>query len=260
MTRDQYIHYADQYVDGARKISIRNTKPIVEKDTYALNLEHSYGNYDLYFNPEGELLYSVHFENITFRTVYGYDNKGQLVVIMQVRLDTGELMELATFMYDEDGRVLLEHIRENDFNMDFENSEDRFHKYENNREEILSSCLIEPDVRNIEVITYCEKTALVKDRTIRIDGKLVLRVTHEYRDDGSVVREIYNSESRPPYEVNEYLRGEHGLISVCKHRSEESSSVTKYVFTFDDRGEWTNRVSVVDGEPKHNVDRKIEYY
>ncbi len=258
MTHDEYIHYADQYVDGAQKISIRSTKPVIEKETYSLNLEHSFGNYDLYFNTEGVLLYSVHFENNKFRTVYGYDNKGQLVTSMQVKLDTGELMELSTFDYDGDGRLILERCHENDFDLNFEDSEDRIHKYYDNTEEIVTLCQIEPDAKHVEIVTYDEASGLVTDRTIKSDDKLVIRVAHEYSDE-SVIRRIYSCKSVEPYEVSEYIRGEHRLITTCKHRSDESSCIFKYVFTFDEKGEWTSRVSLEDGEPKHNVERKIDY-
>lgn len=259
MTHDEYIHYADQYVDGAQKISIRSTTPVIEKDTYSLNLEHSFGNYDLYFNPEGELLYSVHFENTKFRIVYGYDNKGKLVSSMQVKLHTGELMELSTFDYDGDGRLIFERCRENDFDLGFENSEDRIHKYYDNTEEIVTLCQIEPDATHVEIVTYDEESGLVTDRTITSDDKLVIRVTHEYGDE-SVIRRIYSCKSEEPYEVSEYIRGEHGFVSECRCDSEGTSYVTQYAFTFDEKGEWTSRVSLEDGEPKHSVDRKIEYY
>lgn len=260
MTLDEYKKYAAEYIDGARKISIRNSKPVIEQSTFYFNLEQSFGNYDLYFSPEGRLLYSVNFEKTEFKTTYGYNDGGLLVAAMMVKLSNGELMELSTFAYDSDGRVITESINVNDFDLDFENSEERIHSYKGNQEKILSSCSLEPEEGYTEIITYDKESGLIKDKTIRRDTLLILRIAYQYREDGSVVREIFSKEDEPPSEAIKYCPGEHGLIAESKHRSKESSSVIKYIYTFDEKGQWTNRMTLEEGEPKYSCDRVIVYY
>jgi hypothetical protein len=170
MILNDFKHYKSQYVKGAKKISIRSTKPVIEYKTFALRIEPSFGNYDLHFNKNGRLLQSIHNETDKFQIVYAYNEDSSLTIALKFLIDSNELMELSQIEYDDHRRVLFESTQVQDKDFECKILEEKTHSYSGNMEEILMTSIVEEEGDLKVIITFDDNKRLLKKTGILFSG------------------------------------------------------------------------------------------
>src|ERR1700741_3479853 len=119
MFLDEYEKYIAHYEKGAKKISMRSSYPKVStRENPSIKMEKSHGNFDLYFNRQGTLLHSIHFERENYRNVYTYDSKRKVVKIVRIKFENNILLEQSEFTYDAENRSINEVSNHYYYNLD----------------------------------------------------------------------------------------------------------------------------------------------
>lgn len=261
MILDEFINYSSQYEQGIKRISFRSTYLKVMKDPIELKMEKTQGNYDLVFSQRGILLHSVHFDRRhNYKIIYGYNNSRNLIVAMQLLSEKNELISVSEFTYDSIQRIETEMIRKFDSCSNLVITEEHIHKYLENKEELNMTSDNEDENDHIIYYTFDGENRIIEERAIRNSDELVWWHKNEYDKEGNIIKEISLDESGHPDGISEYFHYDNGLTSGYIYKSSTLNYKREISSTLNERGHWTNQIILIDGEPRFNYERTIEYY
>lgn len=252
--------FISQYEKGAKKISLRSTRPTIIKENFHLKLEPAHGNYDLFFNKNGVLLHSVHTErNKSYKIIYGYNKEGAIHTAMQLISEKNELVEISEFIYDENGRIETELCRA--FSSSFgETLKERIHSYSENTEEIFMTSDDKDEDEHTLYLTFDKNKRKIEEKAVRNNEELVWWNKSEYNEKGELIKEISLNEKGEQDGLYEFFPNPNGIESGYRYSSRDSNYLREYAFEFNEKNIWISQVMINDGEPKYCYNRVIEYY
>lgn len=261
MFLNEFKKYNSQYEKGIKKISVRSSYPKIVKNPIDLKMEKSYGNYDLFFNRKGILLYSVHTEkHNNFKVIYGYNRKGILIAAMSLLSENNELLSTSEFAYDEKGRIETETCRFFYYSSEYDKMEEHIHTYTDNKEKILMTSDDEDEDEHALYLTYNSNQRVIEEKAVRNEEELVWWHKNEFDKDNNLIREISLGVDGEPDGVLEFLPVKNGLASGYNCISKDNNYLREYSYTLNEKGHWINQVVMNDGEPRYFYDRTIVYY
>jgi len=257
----EFENYRSEYEKGARKISLRSSRPNRPEQSGVLQPEPFQDKDDLFFNRKGLLLHSVHKrKNKNYKMIYGYNHREILVRIMSLLSETNTLQSLSEFEYDEKGRLVKEVVRSFHFGSESDFITENIHNYEGNTETVFITTNLE-DADECKIYTvYDRKQQVIEEKAILNEVELVWWLKNEYDKDGNLLKEISLDENGETEGIDEYTPFDNGLSSGYHYKSEETSYQREYFFKYNERGHWIHQVTKDDGESKYFFDRTIEYY
>ena len=261
MFLDEYSKYFSQYEKGAKKICHRSSLQKIDTVKIELHFEKSHGNYDLYFNKQGVLLHSVHFEKSkNYKIIYGYTRMGKLVSTMQLMSETNELLELSEFTYDDKERISKEVSRSFEYNTYPPTLRESEHYYDGNLTKTFLTSSDDEDNDCTFYSTFDEHNKLIETKTIRQEDELVYWNKYEYDETGLLIREISLDENGKQDGLYEFLPDKNGLSSGYRFSSSENCYLREVAYEFNNKAHWINQVLITDGEPRYFYEREIDYY
>jgi len=262
MFLDEFEKYNSQYKKGIKKITFRSSYPKILKEPIDLTLEKSHGNYDLFFNRKGLLLHSVHTEkNYNYKVIYGYNNKGILIAAMRLLSEKNILLSLSEFIYDKKERIKTETCHYQYFTSGYDETEQYIHTYTNNKEEIYMTTDNKEEDEHTLYLTYdSKKHRVIEEKAIRNEDELVWWHKNEYDKEDNLVKEFSLNKNGNTDGVYEFFPPINGMDAGYNFADKDSQYRRDYSYTFNDKGHWTNRVVMNDGEPRYFHERIIEYY
>ncbi len=257
----EFENYRSEYEKGARRISVRSSRPNRPEQPGVLQPEPFQDNDDLFFNRKGLLLHSVHKRrNKNYKVIYGYNYNGILISIMSLLSETNTLQSLSEFEYDEKGRLLKEVVRTFYFGSGSDFINENIHAYDGNNETVFMTTNVE-DADEYTIYTiYDSKQQVIEEKSICNMDELIDWFRYEYDADGNLIKEISLDENGETEGIVEYIHFDNGLSSGYHYKSEETSYQREYFLKYNERGHWIHKVTKDNGEPKYFFDRTIEYY
>ncbi len=258
---DTINDYRSKYKDGMKLLSQKKHKITIEKTSFDLVLEdYFHESYDLHFDSRGLLNESLHYENYaTYKINYYYNGQDLLLLAICSNPKNYKLKSISEFSYDNKGRIEIETIRYFSSFSDYISTEQYIHTYTDNKEVIVKLGINE-DEEFIFYNTYDLKQRLIESIVIRDDEEVMYWYKNEYNNSGELIKTIDFDDAGNQIDMNEYYEFRDGLRLVHLRKSKESSSVNEFHYITDEKGNWTNRVNIFDGEPEYVYKRKIEYY
>jgi hypothetical protein len=261
MFLDEYLKYFGEYEKGARKICRRSSFQKIDKIKIELHFEKTQGNYDLYFNKQGLLLHSVHFEtHKNYKIIYGYNRKGKLLSTIQLMSESNELLELSQFTYDVKGRISKEIVYSYEYNTYPPSLRECEHSYDGNCTKTL---LKSSDDEN----NYCtffsifdNENKLIETKAIRHEDELMYWNKYEYDCAGLLKKEISLDENGFQVGLYEFLPHINGLSKGYRFSSSDKSYLREIAYEFNEKGHWITQVLFNDDEPRYFYEREIDYY
>jgi hypothetical protein len=257
------IKYIDQYVKGASRISVRSSIPKIDLAQIELRMVNSFGNYDLYFNLDGKLLMSVDLDKKrNIKAIYCYGASGKLVSIIELLLDTNELIEISEFSFDVNGRLSKEIYHTS---YDMSNKPSFITKYIHTYKGLkikTAITTIPADWVHFIYSTFNVQNKKIEEKTIRKaeEDELVFWLKYEYDSNGCLIKEIDLYENGSVDSSIDYYYYPNGLHSGCRYTSKTDNYLTEIQYVFNERGHWINSVSLSDNDPFQFCDRAIEYF
>ncbi len=259
MLLDEFEDYCAQYEKEAKKISFRSSRLKIIKDNPHLKIEPSHSNFDLYFNREGLLLHSVHFErNIKVKIIYGYDKRKRIISIMKLSCVKNELIEISEFTYNVKGRIEIENIRSFYNNPDWNEVTKHIHTYLDNQEKIFITSDNDDEDEYTFCMTYDNNKMVVEGKAIRNEDELIWWGKNEYNETGVLVKEISIDENGEQEIIYELIPKEKTTDNIADSKNLHNQG--ENIYKYNKNGHWINKVWVDDGVPKEIYDRTIEYY
>ena len=223
--------------------------------------EKSFGNYDLYFDKDGMLLQSMHFEKeMPYKIIFCYDRKRILVKTVKLAQFKNELSEICDFIYDDQNRIITEKCRYIYYSYGGgESVSENIHTYTENKEEILMKS--EDDDDCTFYLIYDEKHRVIEDKGIHNDGDLVWWNKYIYNEEGVLQKQIsLNGNGDEEDGIYEYFTSNNGEKDGYKYTSKDSNYLREYTYEYNEKKAWVKQTMFTDGEPKIFYERAIEYY
>lgn len=257
-----YERYVSQYAKGAKKIAHRSSYPKIEQaGKLDIKLEKSHGNYDLYFNNKGVLLWSFHYEkSVAFKNIYAYDRKGKIIRIMKLSIDANELIGIGKFYYDKQGRIKKEIMFDFLYALNCIDRRDYIHTYKGNTL-VTDMLATDAEAEGRSITIYDDNNRAIENKLIRSGDELVSWEKNEYGQDGNLIKRISLDENGKEDGVYEYFKNQNGndcFRYTSKNGKEKFEK--EYSYTYDERGAWIYQAVIGDGIPQWFYERKIEYY
>lgn len=264
MFLNEFETYNAQYEVGAKKISLRTSRPkIVKDENPPVKMERSHGNYDLYFNRQGILLYSQHIEKSKpFKILYGYSRMKRLAGAMKLSLLDNELISVGEFYYDEQGRIESEQCCEFYYgslgeHVDF--SEYKHLYSENSKVISMTNDSADLDEHTL-YLTFDNNNRVIEDKTFRNEDEFLSWDKFEYNEFGVLIKQISLNEGGEQYGYYEYKPLIHGLSSGYKYTSDDINYEWEHIYEFNEKQAWIHEVMLNNGEPMWFHERKIIYF
>lgn len=260
MFLDEFVKLSSQYRKGIKSISFRSIHPKVEKNTYALELKESHGNYELFFNSKGRLTHSLHHDKpFKCTMVFGYGPGSKLIATSKLHTEDQSLLELTQYYYDRAGRIkkeinwnFYEHFRWN-------NSDKAIHTYtEDTRIMVLPKSKSSGEDATF-ISRYDKQGRIIEEKAFGEPTDIIWWYRNEYNSAGELVREISLNENGEEDGVYEYLPFKDGLTTGYRYKTNEERYLKEYKYTNDEKGNWISQVVLVNGEPQYIYEREIIY-
>jgi hypothetical protein len=266
MTDKRYVHRRDcrvqkHYVSHAKQIAFRSVRAKIAKEEPYLNIQETPGNFDLVFSEDGRLLESIHLDTGNpFSIVYVYSKK-RLIRAIKLNRVNNEIIEISEFTYDDRGkRIVAENWRSFiGVILDGGDTEVRIHKYDKNKETICITSSFH-DFEAFFYKTYNDKNLLVEEKAIRGTDDLMYWSKFRYGPDQDLVEEISLDEDGKDDGVYQFAHHKTGVSTGYTFQSEQRSYVKEYVYVFNKKDHWINKIVLTNGEPGYSYERTIEYY
>lgn len=260
MFLDEFLKYSSQYRKGIKSISLRSTRPKIEKNTYALELIESHGNYELFFNSKGTLTHSVHHDKPYKCTmVFGYSGS-KLIATSKLHTKDQNLLELTQYYYDQSCRIKKE-VNWNFYGYFRWNDNDKaLHTYTEDSRIIVLPKSKSSDDEATFITRYDKQGRIIEEKSFIEPNDLMSWSRNEYNSAGELVRKISLDENGIEDGVYEYLPYKDGLSTGYRYKSHKESYLKEYRYTYNEKGHWISQVMMTDGEPTYFYDRAIQYY
>jgi hypothetical protein len=260
MFLDDFEKYSSQYEGGIKRISFRSMVPKIEKKSYTLELARAHGNYELFFNDNGALTHSVHHDGpYKFTMVFGYRYGNKLIVASKLNTKDQQLLELTQYYYDKSERIQKE-INWNFYEGFRWNNNDRaLHTYTEDSHITFhpKSKIFKNDATFIT--KYDRLGKMIEEKAFREPDDIFWWDRYEYSSDGELLRQISLDENGIEDGVYDYFGCERGLTAGYRYKSDKLNYLREYQYTYNERGHWTTKVSLRDGQPQHFYEREIVY-
>lgn len=259
MFLNTYEEYCSHYVTGAKKITLNSSYPKITKEPISLKLEKSYGNYSLYFNKNGQLVQSIHFEKSPpyFKIIYGYDKKGNLVSAMKLVIVKNELISISNFTYDNKGRVLTEKVHSP---LGYKVNYEKFYIYSNKGKEVLiTNDKGEPEGHTF-LYTYDKNFRVIEVKGMLMDGEIFSWNKMKYDKTGNLIEEISLDENEVIHGTYSYFPNKNGLPMGYSFKSKDLNYQRTYSYKFNEKGHWIEKAMFNDEEPRYYYKRTLEYF
>jgi len=264
MFLSEFKKLTSHYQEGAMKISFRSAEPVIITENLQLKMEYTKGNYDLYFNEEGRLTVSVHFDEYkNVRIMYGYDKHKRLSSAIEVTPVENVFKELSEFTYDDQGRLASETCRTNRRNDQQMHVAWYVYSYSGNKEKI-SAYSTDQDENVVEYSfhnVYDKGNRLIQSKGIVGKRKFVSFHKYEYDSEGNLIRQdSLNSKSKiistfqyhPPFTA--FTKSSLTFISKNQNYQEDN------IYTYNERNHWIHMATLLNGNPSTFCTREILYY
>ena len=258
---DSYKKYCSKYKDGMKFLSQKMHKITIETKSFDLVMEAQFNNtYRLYFNLEGLLTESFHNGwDCIYKINYFYNHKSVLISVTCSKLHNYELCSTSEFTYDSKGRIKIETVRHFSFNSNLIWTEQHIHTYNENKEIINILGLYNKDDEFMIYKTYDINHNLIESLTYRNIDEIISWKKNKYNSNGELIRSIILDDKEKLIDVLKYYRFKDGLKSVHLRKSKISNFVSEYHYTIDEKGNWTNKIHIYNGEPRFVTNRTTEY-
>lgn len=253
MFYDDYLRYKNHYSKDIKKIKYKSHFYNLDKDNHDVKITKMAGNFDLFFNEEGQLVESITYVNKTSHAKYYYEDserESNLYLIEETSLGYIYADTVSEFYYDFKNRIALQKIChvldevEVQINTVYlENKMIEF--YDNINDENYSG---------YEVYTY-ENEQLRKHSTYSKNREKIQSLEYIYDNDKNTVTER-------DHDDNETLKffDSAGRIKEYIYDYEGNKVRRKYEYIFNDKNDWVTMLVTDNNEPKFITDREIEYY
>lgn len=255
---EEYQKFASQYSSGIRSIKFRSYYPkTLANPTPDLNLKSAHGNYDLFFSKNGILTSSYHFDTPKPKIIYyAYNHNKRLVRLLSVFQKDIILDFITELTYNSSGKLIKEVVNELYYD---EIKRIKNYQYEANNviieffdEEDHDPCFIHQN--------YDSTKHMIEEKMLAIDDAIHYWERYEYNSAGLKVKIIPLDEHGNPESLYEYNFDDKGNEIGYKFTSVDLNYSKENIYQFDDKGNWTNKIILRDGEPQHIYEREIEYY
>jgi hypothetical protein len=249
----------NHYVKGAKKISLKSTSLNIESKSLDLEFKKSFGNFHLLFSKAGALTLSLHSEyKLYYKVTYSYSKSGLLLAAMNTSLSEQILYSTSVFKYDNSGNLIFERFTPfDDASVSKYEIEERTLSYKDNYVEVN----FKDNKPEKCFLTYSlnPNKDIIEEKMLRNDA-LVYWERNEYNIDRSINRIISLNEDGKQDGVDIYLPYLNGLETGFRHISQGKEFTKEYQYQFNEKGHWTNKTILLDGEPQYFYDREIVYY
>lgn len=246
--------YHEQYVYGARKISVKTVRVKNDKETGHI-INEPKGINVLFFNKKGILIVSWHFvtHEKCRKIIYAYDNEKRLATEMVLLKETNELEQLNEYGYDSEGRIETEKFHSFFFDYDDLITEYKY-IYGHNTETVYMSNSIDEDGNGVIYTKYDDQERIIESKTIR-NNEFEDWEKIEYDDMGNIIREVSLDENE--VETIIFPKASNPINNLTGIDSDSNNDT---IYTYNEKGHWIIKVEKKNLEQYFYSERIIEYY
>ena len=239
------------------KIVESATYKIKNEDTASSKLELSYK--DVYsYDYEGRLLSRNTFKSNGDPSVswgYEYDKFGNQTVLKMIGKDSAIRM-IAAMTYNKVGQV-IETKRRTDM---------LIHKYDKKGNNVeLKGNYLDGRFKEFSKFFYDEKGRNIKITSFKEDGEVSVIITKKYDNNGNEIEfQWFNSEHKLDFFTKNKYDNQNNLIEKVQYKVKSGdtviSCITKKVYEYDLKGNYTKQTTYINGKPKWLVKQNIIYH
>lgn len=211
--------YKNSYMVEKNQYNTQNI--LTDKIQYDVDTKGNVLRENLYLNKE----------TIQYITAYEYDSKNRKTLETSTDNNTGKLIYKTVFQYEGDHLISVETF--------------------NGKDNSLASS---------QKYSYDEKGNLLKEYTL--DGNTKEEIVDQYVYDakGNKTERVYTKNGQPLVKMTYAYDAKGSLAEEATYDEVNKTTYTRsYAYTYDEKGNWTQKVVKIDKKPSFIVERKITY-
>lgn len=245
--------YYSMFVKGAKMVSISSYYH------HKQGFNKAFGNYDLYFNFNGQLTKSIHTEeHKSYEIYYSYDSQGKFFKAEKWNLISKQLEERTEYTYDRKGRILTEKCLSFYPRLNKNITTLITHTYKEQVE--VTVITSEDDDQYTTFYTSDAKGRLIEEKSFYKREGFHEWIRHEYDENDIQIRRILLDKKGELYLAYEFFPEKNGLNTGYKCISLDTNYSREFIYKFNDRGHWISQEQIDDGIPRNICERILEYY
>ena len=242
MFYEEYLRYQNYYKKNIKKIKYKSHFYNLDKQNDDIKIKEMAGNFDLFFNREGQLCEIIIYKNKPIHAKFYYyenDAESNLYMVEESLLGNDYADTISEFCYDFKNRIALQKICHIHLDIEvqvttvyLDNKIIEF--YDNINDEIYSG---------YEVYTY-ENEELIQKTTYSKEREKI----RDYK---------FNSGKKNNKDLEDFPQN----FDLQENMDvEDMGEQRKYEYIYNKNNDWITLMVTDDGEPRYVIDREIDYY